>query len=173
MFWRELLLLALLIIGGLTARAQGVGIGTTAPNASAALDIVSSTKGTLLPRITSAQRAAIGTPATGLLVFQTNGKTPGFYYNAGTSGTPNWLAPGGGDNLGNHTATQTLNLAANALIGTGADLGTTVGLGVRADGGLNIGQNTGGNLFLGYQSGYSNTTGADNLFSGYLRSCLS
>jgi len=80
-------LVALLLAGGLSARAQNVGIGTTAPDVSAALDIVSSSKGALLPRVVNA--TAIATPATGLLVFQTGG-TPGFYYNAGTPGTPNW-----------------------------------------------------------------------------------
>jgi hypothetical protein len=42
-----------------------------------------------------------------------------------------------------------------------------VGLGVRADGGLNIGQNTTGrNIYLGYRSGQANTTGMYNLFAG-------
>ena len=73
------------------------------------------------------------------------------------------------DNLGNHTATQALNLQANALTGTGANLGTAVGIGVRADGGLNIGQNTpGGNLMLGFQAGAAVTTGINNHFVGYL-----
>ena len=40
-------------------RAQGVGIDTTT---STLLDLTSTTKGTLLPRMTSAQRAAIATP---------------------------------------------------------------------------------------------------------------
>ena len=72
-----------------------------------------------------------------------------------------------GDNLGNHTATQALNLGTYALTGTGANLGSTIGVGIRADGGLNIGQNTtGGNIYLGYQAGQSNTTGSNNLFSG-------
>ena len=164
---RGLTLAVLFATGSLAAQAQGVGIGTTAPDASAALDIASSTKGALLPRLTSAQRAAISTPATGLLVFQTDAPK-GFYYNAGTATTPQWqLLNPTGDNLGNHTATQTLNLGPYALTGTGADLGTTVGVGIRADGGLNIGQNTGGNIFLGYQGGYSNTDGFSNLFSGY------
>ncbi|UOQ69301.1 hypothetical protein [Hymenobacter volaticus] len=78
--WGLLLLLAF----PLAAQAQnGVGIGTTAPDASAALDIVSSAKGALLPRLTAAQRTAITRPATGLLVFQTDGPA-GFYFNRGT-----------------------------------------------------------------------------------------
>ena len=81
---RRALLLGLLATSALAARAQtgGVGIGTTAPDASAALDIVSSTKGALLPRLTTAQRTAIASPATGLIVFQTDG-TPGYYYYVG------------------------------------------------------------------------------------------
>ena len=58
-----------------------------------------------------------------------------------------------GDNLGNHTATKALNLQANPLIGTGTDLGTAVGVGITAQGGLNLGQNNGANLLLGYQAG--------------------
>ena len=78
---------ALLLALPFAAQAQtpGVGIGTTAPDVSAALDIVSTTKGALLPRVANA--AAIASPATGLLVFQTGG-TPGFYYNAGTPAAP-------------------------------------------------------------------------------------
>jgi hypothetical protein len=72
-----------------TAQAQtpGVGIGTTAPDASAALDIVSSDKGVLLPRVADA--TALASPATGLIVFQT-GSPAGFYYNAGTPAAPSW-----------------------------------------------------------------------------------
>ncbi len=157
------------------AQAQttgSVGIGTTAPDASAALDIVSSSKGLLLPRV--AATASIPSPAPGLLVYQT-GSPAGFYYNSGTAAAPAWQRLGA-DNLGNHTATQTLNLQGNALVGTGGDVGSAVGVGIRADGGLNLGQNgTGHNLLLGYQAGQALTPsftatdslGAFNLFSGY------
>ena len=67
----------------------GVGIGTTAPDASAALDIVSSSKGLLLPRVAAV--SAIASPAPGLLVYQTGG-TPGFYYDSGTAASPAWCA---------------------------------------------------------------------------------
>ena len=40
--------------------------------------------------MTAAVRASIASPATSLLVYQTDG-TPGFYYNAGTPATRNWL----------------------------------------------------------------------------------
>lgn len=63
-----------------------VGIGTTTPDASAQLDISSSSKGLLTPRMTAAQRTSISNPATGLLVFQTDA-TQGFYYYNGSSWT--------------------------------------------------------------------------------------
>ncbi len=61
-----------------------IGIGTTNPNNSSELDIRSTTKGLLIPRMTLAQRNAIVTPATSLLIYQTNG-TSGYYYYNGTT----------------------------------------------------------------------------------------
>lgn len=68
-----------------------VAINTTgaAPNASAMLDITSTNRGLLIPRMTQAQRNAIFLPATGLLVYQTDAGW-GFYYNSGTPAIPIW-----------------------------------------------------------------------------------
>jgi hypothetical protein len=46
-----------------------VGIGTNAPKSSAILDVNSSSKGMLLPRMNTVQRKAIASPAQGLLVY--------------------------------------------------------------------------------------------------------
>jgi hypothetical protein len=59
---------------------NAVGIGVAAPNDSAILEIASTSKGFLFPRMTEAQRGAIGTPATGLMVYQTDGDE-GVYIN--------------------------------------------------------------------------------------------
>src|ERR1700761_1373442 len=64
---------------------QNVGIGTATPNASALLDVNSTTKGILVPRMTSVQRTAITTPATALMVFDTDSAC--FVYYDGTT----WL----------------------------------------------------------------------------------
>ncbi|WEK18149.1 MAG: hypothetical protein P0Y49_15260 [Candidatus Pedobacter colombiensis] len=61
-----------------SAKAQ-VGIGTSTPDASAQLEILSTSKGLLIPRMSSTQRNDINSPANGLLIYQTN-DTPGFYY---------------------------------------------------------------------------------------------
>ena len=53
------------------------GIGTTTPDASSLLEIKSTTQGLLISRMTKTQRDAIATPATGLLIYQTN-STPVF-----------------------------------------------------------------------------------------------
>ena len=48
-----------------------VGIGTTSPNASAILDVQSTTKGVRMPNMTTTQKNAISSPAAGLIVFDT------------------------------------------------------------------------------------------------------
>ena len=79
-----------------------VGIGTIAPDQSAQLDVTSTSKGVLIPRVTVEQRDLIANPATGLQVYQTDA-TPGFYYFNGTqwvtlngiNGTPGPAGPVG------------------------------------------------------------------------------
>jgi hypothetical protein len=66
------IILSFVFIGlGFTTYAQ-IGIGTTNPAATAALDIESTTKGLLIPRLTQTQRNAIQSPATGLMIFCTD-----------------------------------------------------------------------------------------------------
>ena len=67
------------------------GIGTTTPNASAKLEIASTDKGLLIPRMTKAQRESItlAAAANGLLVYQTD-DVVGFYVNNSTTTTPSW-----------------------------------------------------------------------------------
>ncbi|MFD2824669.1 hypothetical protein ACFS5M_13385 [Lacinutrix iliipiscaria] len=59
-----------------------VGIGLLDPDDSAMLDISSTDKGLLVPRMTSAQRTSISSPAEGLLVFDTDENAFYFYYDA-------------------------------------------------------------------------------------------
>jgi hypothetical protein len=55
-----------------TIQSQSVGIGTNTPRPSSLLDITSSSKGVLLPRLSTAQRLAIVNPERALLVFDTD-----------------------------------------------------------------------------------------------------
>ena len=61
-----------------TMTAQ-VGIGTTSPDNSAALEVQSTTKGLLPPRVTYSQMNAITPPAEGLMVYCTDCATNGLY----------------------------------------------------------------------------------------------
>lgn len=63
-----------------------VSIGTATPDASAKLQIDSTTQGFLVPRMTASQRTTISGPAPGLLVYQTDGIDQGFYFYHNTKG---------------------------------------------------------------------------------------
>ncbi|WP_460944064.1 hypothetical protein [Spirosoma daeguense] len=99
-----------LFLTNLYAQTGAVGINTdgSVADPSALLDVKSTNQGMLVPRMTAQQRSNIANPAKGLLVFQ-NDAISGFYYYDGLS----WTSLNGnssGDNLGNHTATQDLNM---------------------------------------------------------------
>jgi hypothetical protein len=72
-----------------------IGIGTSTPNASSILDVSSSNKGILVPRVTLTgitDGTTITSPATGLIVYNTATTIggPGLAYNSGTPAAPKW-----------------------------------------------------------------------------------
>lgn len=79
----------LLCLASFPLLAQNVSISEdgAAPAASALLDLQSTSKGFLMPRMTQIQREAIISPATGLMVYQTDG-TPGYYSYDGFAWSP-------------------------------------------------------------------------------------
>ncbi len=70
------------------------------PAASSMLDISSTSEGLLIPRMTTAQKTAIAAPATGLLIYQTDGLS-GFWYYTGAI----WIRLGNGDGTVTSVAT--------------------------------------------------------------------
>jgi hypothetical protein len=98
---KKLYLVTLLILQLALAtktNAQNVGINATSslPDNSAMLDVSSTDKGFLAPRLTTTQQNAISLPATGLLIFNTTDNV--FKVNTGTPAVPLWtpLAMGSG-----------------------------------------------------------------------------
>ena len=97
---KKIIFLVYFISTAVVSIAQNAGIGTTTPNSSAALDITSSNKGLLPPRVALTgitDVTTIPSPAVGLLIYNTaaagiapNNVVPGFYYYTGT----NWLRIG-------------------------------------------------------------------------------
>jgi hypothetical protein len=83
---------ALLVIS-YNVQAQNVGINSdnSLPDSSAILDLKSTTKGLLVPRMAASAVTALVKPAPGLIIYQTDGAA-GFYYNSGTAVVPVWKA---------------------------------------------------------------------------------
>lgn len=79
------LLLGICLVVSILVTSQ-VGINTTTPDASSLLDLNSTNRGFLAPRMTTAQRLAITAPADGLMVYDTTSKL--FYYYV--SSTSSW-----------------------------------------------------------------------------------
>ncbi|MBI3419887.1 MAG: hypothetical protein HY053_07135 [Proteobacteria bacterium] len=96
----------------LTPKGAGtVGIGTATPAASALVDIYSTTKGLLPPRVTTAQRDAISSPATGLTVYNTTTNKLNVYNGSA------WVAAGA--NAAGSTGDVQFNNAGDLAADTG------------------------------------------------------
>ncbi len=101
--------------------AQNVGINATGatPDESAMLDISSSSKGLLIPRMTLAEKNAIALPATGLMIYQTDAPI-GFCYFNGTNWNPvNTAVPGSINFRYTAAASQAINANSNTRVNFG------------------------------------------------------
>jgi len=110
-------LVTFICVAALT-NAQSVSVNTdgTAADNSSILDVKSTTKGMLVPRMTTAQRIAIVAPATGLLVFDTDTKT--FWFYSGLLWTNISSASGGSFTLPYNGSTSS-STSALGVINTG------------------------------------------------------
>lgn len=126
---KRITILMMLLWSFTKADAQGIAVNNdgTDPDLSAILDVKSTTKGLLLPRMTLAQRNAIASPAQGLIIYQTNGVTGYYFYDSG------WKSVA--DHLGNHIATQDIQLNNNSINNNGD---TSVGLSISNRGAVTI-----------------------------------
>lgn len=107
-------LLFLCLISGAFAQSVGINDDGSMPDNSAVLDLKSTSKGLLLPRMTEVQRNAIASPATGLMVYQTDG-IPGFYHYDGAM----WKIVGSGGSFWNANGDRIYNTnVGNVGIGT-------------------------------------------------------
>jgi len=175
------LLLKTVFIFTIAYAQQGVAINTdgSSPDSSAVLDVKSTGKGLLIPRLTSAQKAGIASPATGLLIYQTDG-TAGFYYYNGRTWAPvsaaaqgplsGWATTG---NVGTDPSVNFIGTTDNQpLIGkvNGEQVFRFSPIVAATIVGYQAGKNNGAdyNTFLGYKAGLNNTTGDGNIFIGHL-----
>jgi len=140
-----LIIVQLFIARSSTVIAQNVAINAngTAPNASAMLDVQSTTKGMLIPRMSTIERTAIAAPATGLLVFD---NTTGSFWFKRASG---WAE------LIDSTNTIWTKKDANVYLNNGESVGigtNNPATRLQISNGTDIANNTGGFLQLGLSS---------------------
>jgi len=86
---KNFIFLILLIITMPAFTQVSINNDNSNPDPSAMLDVKSTTKGMLIPRLTAEQRDAILSPATGLLIFCTQNNL--YYLNKGTPAAPDWV----------------------------------------------------------------------------------
>jgi hypothetical protein len=85
---KKLHILFIMLLVSYCSFSQGVGIGTTKPDASAALDVTATGKGFLPPRMSTTAIHAIIHPARGLMVYDSTANQ--LMINRGTPTAPNW-----------------------------------------------------------------------------------
>jgi hypothetical protein len=139
--------------------AQSIGIGNTAPNSSAALEIKSTTKGLLIPRTSTAGRTAIANPAKGLMVYDTTAGS--FWYHNGSA----WVQIGAGTSGWGLTGNAATNANTN-FIGTTDTKPLVIKVNNKKAGYIDY-DTTIGNTSLGYKALAHNTTGTNNTVAGY------
>jgi len=113
----------------LTVSAQNVGIGTSTPDANAILELSSSTKGFLMPRVSDANMNAMPSPFPGMMLFNTNLGRPHVYVGTWKKimldGDPFSLPYSGSGNFGSALFAITQASSSSAIFGnnTGGGIG--------------------------------------------------
>ncbi len=150
-----------------TANSQSLSINTTGATAdpSAILDVTSTTKGMLIPRMDKTQKNAIATPATGLLIYQTLPDSIGFHYYDGTQ----WVWLSGTSDSTAWKITGNSNITSSNFLGTLTDSALRFRVKNIPSG---IIDSTSANTALGFKSLFSNTTGINNTALGFQSSYL-
>jgi hypothetical protein len=165
MQYKFFLSVILITIYGYHSYAQSLAINTdgSTANASALLDVKSTLKGVLIPRMSRTERNAIITPATGLMIFQNAPDSIGFYYYNGTAWT--WiLSNSNSDSLAWRTGGNTGTADGTNFIGTKDNIPFNIRVNNQKAGRID---HIGWNSFYGYQAGNANTSGIHNTAIGY------
>jgi hypothetical protein len=131
-------------------QGQSVGIGTATPAAGAALDVVSTNKGILIPRV---ETSSVTSPVDGLLVFQPSNQSF-FFYTGGT-----WKSLGGVIDSDGDTKVEAINQVGNDEISFTLDGVGKLILTRNASGDLQIQplNLASASTYLGWQAGLNNT----------------
>jgi hypothetical protein len=164
---------------------NGVSLAQPPNTTSTLLELISTTKGFLLPRMTTAQRDAISTPAQGLLTYVNSGSNEGlYYYNSGSaigwhkvltnsgsqsiSGSVNLdntlYVTGSRVGIGTSTPTQTLDVV-GIIKGTTSTVGNMFSLTGSNNTSLNLSNDSSGRAFIEVYGNTSATSSAGAYFT--------
>lgn len=188
------ILVTMFFISETNAQSFAINTDGTAANSSALLDVKSTNKGVLVPRMSKAEKNAIAAPATGLLVFQHAPDSTGFYFYNGSSWSwlsvattvNGWATTG---NAGTDTAVNFIGTldnepirfkqndqwigqwnrsTSNFFTGNNSGINNTSGIGSTAMGSFTLAANTTGSFNHAFGSGAlsSNITGSQNIAIG-------
>ncbi|MCB9188544.1 MAG: hypothetical protein H6600_04550 [Flavobacteriales bacterium] len=127
---------------GMSAQNVGINDDGSLPDNSAILDVKSTDKGVLLPRVTTAQRTTIASPATGLLVFDND--TDSFWFYNGTAWEELGASGGGAITVKDEGTTLTTTATTIDLVGSGV-----------------TGTNSGGDVTITINSGFTHYIGEE------------
>lgn len=152
------------MFGANAVSAQNMSLNATGaqPDPSAMLDVQSTSQGLLIPRMTEAQRAAIASPADGLMIYQTDGASGLYLFDGAVT---DWvhsldsadvaaLITAAGDDLGNHSMTQDFSTNGFSI----SNDGDIEGISIDLDGRVSVTGATAGNTNL-FVNGMVRTTG--------------
>ena len=140
--------------------SQNVGIGTTSPDSSAALDIVHTAKGLLVPRMTTPAMNAIPGPARGLMIYDSLANQ--IMVNVGNASAPNWQSLENSNTGWTLAGNNGIN-PANQFVGTIDNKPLRFRINNTQAGELNPLTK---NIFWGLSSGQSNSGGFSNIAVG-------
>ena len=135
--------------------------GSTA-NTSALLDVKSTTKGMLIPRMSKSEKNVIASPATGLLIFQDFPDSVGFHFYNGSNWT--WIGDAANTDSLSWKTTGNNNIKSTNFIGTLNDTALRFRIRNIASGILDSATQ---NTSLGYKTLYNNSTGYGNTAMGF------
>ena len=185
---RAAIVMALVLNSKFVISQVGINDNNTSPDASAMLDVKSTTKGILIPRMTTTERNAISSAATGLMIYNTSTNTFDYYngtvWIALTAGAIKELADADNDTkiqveqsadedsirfdiMGTERLVMKRNIGNFTMMSLPNNRRNVF---IGQDAGLNttspFAYRAANNTFVGSQAGYSNTTGTSNVFFG-------
>src|SRR5262245_39221985 len=157
---KVLLIVCVLMTASYHSFSQGIGIGTTSPDASAVLDVTHNSKGILIPRMSSTAMNSIVAPAKGLMIYDS--LTNRIMINTGTPAAPNWQEVGS-------YGTEWILTGNNGIDPANQFMGTTDNQPLRfRTNNIQVGElhPTTGNIFWGLRAGQSGAAGSHNIAIG-------